>query len=209
MSFINKNKVENLENEFAQTAEAEEKKFSYINPIKNNSMNSKVLYWSSFGERVGRSLIMFARILSLIISIVFIIHFNKVIIANKNPSYLYSAFSKYGIYIILSVILLSIAFSFLYILPPILVKKSSSLHSWGMAYIYFAITYFLFWEAIIIAASVFMGLSNSATEVSSMQLDGITITFMVLIFIITILLIIGGCILIVKSDNAKNQLATE
>ncbi len=206
----NKKEIQNLnpKNEFIQNAYNEERKFSYINPVVAEDLNSKYIFWNYTSERIGRIMIISARIIAFILSIIYITTLRNNAISGELGSGAENFFKKFGIYIVTGVIIFEIAISFLYILPQVLVKKSNSLHSWGLVYIYIAVVYFIIWESIFIVTSAFDNLSGS-TSSGLISLNASYIIFVIVILLITIILIVGGALLVSKSDDIRRQSTSE
>ncbi|AGM24870.1 hypothetical protein [Spiroplasma chrysopicola] len=196
-----------IEDEMAQLAPEEEKRFKFVSPIQHNDFSQRKMYWSSPLEKVGRAFIIIAQLLA--ITLAYFIG-QKVIVlvlgGMINPDIKVFGTIYVRDLLTFGFLFITLVFGLLYFIPMAIVRTAGGIYGWAITYIVLAILYFFFIE-IICAVLLILG---SIKQISGLESISIWLfVFMAVVLAITSLWIVGACLLIVKSDDIKRKISLE
>ncbi len=184
----------------------EQMRLSYSNPFKRKDFSNARMYWSSAGEIWGRMLIISALVMNIGLCVLF---------GDTFLDYIFTTLNVNGPQIfnlplrtisILFMTLLSVIFGLLLSLPLLICNTAGYVHGWGVAYLAIAICYFIgleFFFVLSLALSQAVAIFNNSANLNY------ALYFIITTLVITILWIVGACILIVKSDDVRRRVHVE
>lgn len=200
------NKRKKYETELAELSKLEQKKFSYIPPTKVNNFAGRRLYWNTKLESMGRIFILISVIATIVTS--FILGKHGIVVTVE--AVLNKEIVIFGITLSDAIsygfLFVTIAMSFLYILPVFLAKTAGSVKKWAVTYITLAIIYFIFMELGCAALIVVNSIKIAGHDGT---INDIYPAIIILVLTTTVIQIIGSCFLIVKSDDIKQRMNLE
>ncbi|WP_342277603.1 hypothetical protein [Spiroplasma endosymbiont of Nephrotoma flavescens] len=184
--------------------ELDKQRFQYVNPLQN-SLSQRKMYWDSKSERGARILIIFAQICLVVISYFFgrdILGQSILLLADQlNFQFITDLEVSFDKTIGIIFLTLSALYSLLYFIPMAVCRRAGTIFGWAVAYIIFAVFYFLIMMVFIVMALVVF---------SSFKFVAINLAiYLTMIFILVVIWIVGAAVLIVKADDIKQQISVE
>lgn len=180
--------------------EIEQQRFSTYNPLMSDSIRFKKMYWSSTMEITARVILLVTSLLLLIFSYFLAANLiNPVLTKNGVISSSTNLKPAYMIYIVMAV---TIGFNLVFYLPLAIGRNANTVFNWSVIYIILGIGYFIALEVLCTVLLVINGITEASVS-SSVPI------FMGLILVITIIWLVGACLLIVKSDDVRKELSVE
>ncbi|WP_342252168.1 hypothetical protein [Spiroplasma endosymbiont of Amphibalanus improvisus] len=187
--------------------ELERKRFSYANPLRHNDFSNRRMYWGSGKEIFARLMILFSQIANIAMAYCFGVFFAGPIAEHFITDS--SAFAGVGWTVSQGVtnilIVVTVISAFLLYLPMILCRTAGSVYGWGISYIVLGILYFVTFELFYSIMLIVSGLISDIIKIE----PRLTVIFLIATLVISALVIIGGCMLIVRSDDIKRRINVE
>ncbi len=188
-------------------SDQEQKRFNYTKVVEYQDFSNRRMYWSSTTESLGRSLLLFSQIMNLALSYFFgSIYLTDLYnhLASTNVFQELNWSVTTGITFVF--MLISFIFGCFIYLPMLISKRAGALHGWATFYIVIALIYFFIVEVFSI---VLLTLSSALSSLFTTSNQKYAIYFVVAVLFISIIWIIGACLLIIKSDDVRRQLDVE
>ena len=185
----------------------EQMRLSYSNPFKEQSFSNARMYWSSTGEIWARVLILVALILNIALAALFGQTFLDYIFVQVGLQSVFNNFNlsiRNGATILMA--LVSIVFATIVYLPMVICSTSGYVHGWAVFHIVMAVGYFIGMELFF---ALSLALSQTVAIFKSSANLEYALYFIIATLIITIVWMVGSCILIVKSDDIRRRVHVE
>lgn len=189
--------------ELLKLSNEEKRRFAFANPLKHNDFSNRRMFWGSPAEIWARIFIIVARLVAIIITY-FIFHYAFISINKISNNTLENTFQnssiKFETFFIGLFVTSTCFFSLVHFIPMAICRTAGSIFGWGIANVIMAILYFIINEILCVISLI--------TPTSEGLPSSVPI-LIIFVLIVTITQIIGGCILIVKSDDIKRKIGIE
>lgn len=193
--------------ELLKLSNEEKRRFAFANPLKHNDFSNRRMFWGSVAEIWARIFIIATRVVAIILTY-FIFHYSFISINKLSNNTLENTFQnssiKFETFIVGLFVTLTCLFSLLHFIPMAICRTAGSIFGWGIANVIMAILYFIINEILCVIALIYPAIASAGETIESSV--PILIIF---VLIVTITQIIGGCILIFKSDDIKRKIGIE
>lgn len=188
-------------------ATIERVRLSYYNPYQHEDFASARMYWGSSGEIWARLIILLAAVLNIVMGLLIGRTMLGSILQELKASSIVSVLNLS--YANAGMTLMAFISGFVMILvalPMLVSRRAGAVHGWAVFYLFFTCLAFFAVELFLIlgltlatVVNIFKPFANKTYPYYFIMID----------FVLTVLWIVGACLLLVKSDDVTRQVGVE